>query len=84
MPNKLEPKRESEEQYINRLLSENAEYVILLDEVIEASLRLNESFKMTLEAHNLKSDGHQKAFSYYNKAKAHYDNFTKKVYSFQI
>ncbi len=84
MVKELELKRESEEQYINRLLSENAEYIILLEEMTEASRRLNDSFRMTLEAHNLKTDGHQKAFSCYKKAKAHYDSFMKKVYSFQI
>lgn len=84
MSKELELRRESEEQYINRLLAENAEYVILLDEMTEASRRLYDSFRMTLKAHNLNYDGHQKAFSYYNKAKAHYESFMIKVYSFQI
>jgi hypothetical protein len=84
MSKELEFRHESEDQYINRLLAENAEYVIMLDEMTEASRRLNDAFRMTLQAHNLKTDGHQKAFSAYNKAKAHYESFMKKVYSFQI
>jgi len=64
-----------EKELADRALAERAEAIQVMEALAEASRCMAESFRMTLKAHDLEMQGHQKAFARYNKARKLYETF---------
>lgn len=71
----LQTELDAERELANRALAEKAEALQTLVIMAEAARCIAESFRMTLQAHSLKMDGHRKAFSRYHKAREQYERF---------
>ena len=71
----LQKQLDEETRFADCQLAEKADALQVLDLMAEAARCIDESFRMTLEAHNLSTKNHLKAFSRYHKAKKQYDDF---------
>jgi hypothetical protein len=71
----LQAELDSERDFSERLLAEKAEALQALEMMADAAHCIAESFRMTLQAHGLRMDGHRKAFSRYHKAREQYEHF---------
>ncbi len=71
----LQTELDSERELSDRLLVEKAEALQTLEAMADAARCIAESFRMTLQAHNLSMCGHRKAFSRYYKARKLYEEF---------